>query len=82
MRIPMTEYLEIDLDSDDGIAAAANETLGSARGNYKEGNAGLHDRDPRISTARSLILSATNSLLHPIPTGAGSWSSTVRAAER
>ena len=46
MRIPMTEYLEIDLDSERWHCRRCERDLGSARGNYKEGTL-VYDRDPR-----------------------------------
>jgi Acetone carboxylase gamma subunit len=46
MRIPMTEYLEIDLDSERWHCRRCQRDLGSARGNYKEGTL-VYDRDPR-----------------------------------
>ena len=46
MRVPMTEYLEMDLDSERWLCRACGHDLASARGNYKEGTL-VHDRDPR-----------------------------------
>jgi len=37
MRIPMTEYLEIDLETERWRCRRCGHDLGSARGNYKEG---------------------------------------------
>jgi acetone carboxylase gamma subunit len=46
MRVPMTEYLEIDLDAERWLCRACGYDLASAHGNYKEGTL-VHDRDPR-----------------------------------
>jgi acetone carboxylase gamma subunit len=46
VRVPMTEYLVIDLDSDRWVCRVCAHDLGDARGNYKEGTL-VHDRDPR-----------------------------------
>ncbi|MFZ2177738.1 MAG: acetone carboxylase subunit gamma [Rhodococcus sp. (in: high G+C Gram-positive bacteria)] len=46
MRIPMTEYLAIELDSERWHCRVCNHDLGNARGNYKEGTL-VYDRDPR-----------------------------------
>jgi acetone carboxylase gamma subunit len=46
MRIPMTEYLEIDLETEGWRCRHCGHDLGSARGNYKEGTL-VYDRDPR-----------------------------------
>jgi acetone carboxylase gamma subunit len=46
MRVPMTEYLEIDLDAGQWVCRRCAQDLGPARGNYKEGTL-VHDRDPR-----------------------------------
>ena len=45
MRVPMTEYLEIDLDSERWNCRVCGHDLAPARGNYKEGTL-VHDRDP------------------------------------
>ena len=45
MRIPMTEYLEIDLETERWRCRRCGHDLGSARGNYKEGTL-VYDRDP------------------------------------
>jgi acetone carboxylase, gamma subunit len=46
MKIPMTEYLEIDLESENWQCRECHRVLGSARRNYKEGLL-VHARDPR-----------------------------------
>jgi acetone carboxylase gamma subunit len=46
MRIPMTEYLTIDLDTERWECRVCSQDLGNARGNYKEGTL-VYDRDPR-----------------------------------
>ena len=45
MRIPMTEYLEIELESERWRCRRCAHDLGPARGNYKEGTV-VYDRDP------------------------------------
>lgn len=45
MRVPMTEYLLIDLDTEQWQCRRCGHDLGSARGNYKEGTL-VYDRDP------------------------------------
>jgi len=45
MRVPMTEYLEIDLDGERWNCRVCGHDLAPARGNYKEGTL-VHDRDP------------------------------------
>jgi acetone carboxylase gamma subunit len=45
MRIPMTEYLEIDLETERWLCRRCAHDLGPARGNYKEGTL-VYDRDP------------------------------------
>ena len=45
MRIPMTEYLEIDLETERWRCRRCGHDLGPARGNYKEGTL-VYDRDP------------------------------------
>ena len=45
LRIPMTEYLEIDLADERWRCRRCAHDLGSARGNYKEGTL-VYDRDP------------------------------------
>jgi acetone carboxylase, gamma subunit len=46
MRVPMTEYLEIDLDSERWQCRRCGQDLASARDNYKTGTL-VHDRDPQ-----------------------------------
>jgi acetone carboxylase gamma subunit len=46
MRVPMTEYLEIDLESERWLCRRCGHDLAPARGNYKEGTL-VYDRDPR-----------------------------------
>lgn len=46
MRIPMTEYLVIDLDTELWLCRVCQHEFGDARGNYKEGTL-VYDRDPR-----------------------------------
>ena len=46
MRVPMTEYLEIDLDTERWQCRRCGHDLAPARGNYKTGTL-VHDRDPR-----------------------------------
>jgi acetone carboxylase gamma subunit len=46
MKVPITEYLRIDLDSEHWECAVCNQPLNSARANYKEGLL-IHARDPR-----------------------------------
>src|SRR4029079_9878526 len=46
MRVPMTEYLFIDLDSERWLCRVCCHDLGDAHGNYKEGTL-VYDRDPR-----------------------------------
>lgn len=46
MKIPMTEYLYIDLDDESWRCRRCAHDFGSARGNYKEGTL-VYDRDPR-----------------------------------
>jgi len=84
MRIPMTEYLEIDLDSERWHCRRCERNLGSARGNYKEGTL-VYDRDPRDIPPPRLIdperyeftFCQPRSQVVPDP-----GVSTVRAAER
>jgi acetone carboxylase gamma subunit len=45
MRIPMTEYLIIDLETERWNCKVCSQDLGDARGNYKEGTL-VYDRDP------------------------------------
>ena len=45
MRIPMTEYLEIDLETERWRCRRCAQDLGPARGNYKEGTL-VYNRDP------------------------------------
>jgi hypothetical protein len=53
MRIPMTEYLEIDLETERWGCRRCARDLGPARGNYKEGTL-VYDRDP-VEIHRPLI---------------------------
>ena len=46
MRVPMTEYLVIDLDTERWVCRVCDRDMGSAHGNYKEGTL-VYDRDPR-----------------------------------
>lgn len=46
MRVPMTEYLMIDLDAERWQCRLCGHDLGNARGNYKQGTL-VYDRDPR-----------------------------------
>lgn len=46
MRVPMTEYLVIDLDSERWVCRVCAHDMGSAHENYKPGTL-VHDRDPR-----------------------------------
>lgn len=46
MRIPMTEYLYIDLETEQWVCRPCGYHLADARGNYKEGTL-VYDRDPR-----------------------------------
>lgn len=46
MRVPMTEYLVIDLDTECWVCRVCDQDMGSAHGNYKEGTL-VYDRDPR-----------------------------------
>src|SRR6202051_3589436 len=46
MRIPMTEYLEIDLPAERWLCRRCGHDRGPARDNYKEGTL-VYDRDPR-----------------------------------
>jgi len=47
MRVPMTEYLFIDLDTENWVCQVCNHDLCTARDtNYKEGTL-VFDRDPR-----------------------------------
>lgn len=46
MKVPITEYLRIDLDSERWECGVCNQQLNSARENYKEGLL-IHARDPR-----------------------------------
>jgi len=45
-RIRVTEYLDLDLDSEQWICNRCGHKLGAARDNYKRGCL-LYDRDPR-----------------------------------
>lgn len=45
MRVPMTEYLLIDLDTESWLCRVCGQNLGNARGNYKEGTL-VYDRNP------------------------------------
>jgi len=45
-RIRVTEYLDLDLESEQWICNRCNHVLGPARDNYKKGCL-LYDRDPR-----------------------------------
>jgi acetone carboxylase gamma subunit len=46
MKVAMTEYLAIDLESEKWQCRVCNHVIGSARKNYKEGLL-VHNRDPR-----------------------------------
>jgi acetone carboxylase gamma subunit len=46
MKIPMTEYLRIDLDNEKWECRVCDHVIGPAEGNYKEGLL-VHNRDPR-----------------------------------
>jgi acetone carboxylase gamma subunit len=46
VRVLITEYLRIDLDSEKWECRRCDKVLGSARDNYKRGLL-VHDRDPR-----------------------------------
>jgi acetone carboxylase, gamma subunit len=46
MRVPMTEYLVIDLDSERWVCRVCSHDMGSAHDNYKPGTL-VYDRDPR-----------------------------------
>ena len=46
MKVSMTEYLAIDLDSENWECRVCKHVIGSARKNYKEGLL-VHNRDPR-----------------------------------
>lgn len=46
MRVPMTEYLLIDLDTERWVCRVCSHDFGDARDNYKRG-ALVYDRDPR-----------------------------------
>lgn len=46
MKIPMTEYLRIDLDSEKWECRVCDHAIAPAEGNYKEGLL-VHNRDPR-----------------------------------
>jgi acetone carboxylase gamma subunit len=46
MKVLMTEYLRIDLDSENWECRVCDHVLGSARRNYKEGLL-VYDRDPK-----------------------------------
>lgn len=45
MRVPMTEYLMIDLDNERWLCRNCGQDMGDANGNYKEGTL-VYDRDP------------------------------------
>jgi acetone carboxylase gamma subunit len=45
-RIRVTEYLDLELESEQWICNRCNHTLGPARENYKQGCL-VYDRDPR-----------------------------------
>ncbi len=46
MRLPMTEYLQIDLERETWECRECGHVIGPARANYKEGLL-VHARDPR-----------------------------------
>jgi acetone carboxylase, gamma subunit len=46
MRVPMTEYLVIDLDTERWVCRVCAHDMGSAHENYKPGTL-VYDRDPR-----------------------------------
>lgn len=46
MKIPMTEYLRIDLDKETWECRVCDHEIAPAAGNYKEGLL-VHNRDPR-----------------------------------
>ncbi|MDB5986225.1 MAG: acetone carboxylase subunit gamma [Nevskia sp.] len=46
MKVPMTEYLEIDLDAELWLCRRCAHKVGSARASYKEGLL-VYQRDPR-----------------------------------
>lgn len=46
MRVPMTEYLVIDLDTERWVCRVCSHDMGSAHENYKPGTL-AYDRDPR-----------------------------------
>ena len=46
MKVPMTEYLAIDLDKETWECRRCGHEINSARANYKEGLL-VHDRDPK-----------------------------------
>ena len=66
MRVPMTEYLEIDLDSERWNCRVCGHDLAPARGNYKEGTL-VHDRDPgEIHRDRSRSLNSEMARRSPL----------------
>ena len=46
MKVPITEYLCIDLETEQWECRRCDHVIGPARGNYKEGLL-VYDRDPR-----------------------------------
>ncbi len=46
MRVPMTEYLVIDLDTERWVCRVCTQDMGSAHDTYKSGTL-VYDRDPR-----------------------------------
>lgn len=46
MRVPMTEYLLIDLETERWVCRVCAQDMGSAHENYKQGTL-AYDRDPR-----------------------------------
>ncbi|MGE4482756.1 acetone carboxylase subunit gamma [Acidocella sp.] len=46
MKVPMTEYLRIDLETEKWECRVCDHVIAPASGNYKEGLL-VHDRDPR-----------------------------------
>ena len=78
MRVPMTEYLFIDLDTERWLCRICGHDLGDARGNYKEGTL-VYDRDPR--EIHPPIIDTSSRSLRTLPSAASS-SSTARSAVR
>jgi hypothetical protein len=76
MKVLMTEYLRIDLDTEQWECRVCDHTIGTAAKSYKEGML-VHNRDPARSTHPSSIRRSTASPSAPIRNGCASSNTTA-----